>query len=199
MSGPSVLSDVKSRAKPKKEQGLLPVFVLMGCLALLVEQGIAVAQGNWSSPSLMGLVFGPVLIAGVAALLWQAGVSFCPRNAAAQQGGLVSSGFEAFVSLFQDQVTGAGGRTRTRVPTMLDCCPTDDQAEVLVPDRIGADQILAIAVRDEQQAEKEIDRLSYIGDTTPVNWIIAPHLFDVSWSALVRSGQFPSESPFHGR
>ena len=66
--------------------------------------------------------------------LWQASTKFCPRNAAAMHGRLVSEGVQAFEALFAKTVEGTHGFKRgPHHPVFL---PTDEQAEVLIPDRI---------------------------------------------------------------
>src|SRR2546425_5310110 len=74
--------------------------------------------------------------------LWLPGARFCPRNAAANYGKDISEGEKGFFALFARSISGAGGQTFTRSPTRLDCCPTDDQAEILIPDRIVKSDIL---------------------------------------------------------
>ena len=81
-----------------------------------------------------------------------------------------------------------------RTAAMLACCPTDDQAEVLVGGSIERREILAVAVRDEEQAKREIIRLSLVQDAVALRWVVAPQLFTVKWSTLVRLGRYPDET-----
>lgn len=111
--------------------------------------------------------------------LWQDGVRFCPRNAAAGGGIYVTEGFTGFLSLFADRVEGAYGKARLRQRNHPLCCPTDDQAEVLVPDRIELADILAIGVETEEQAQNELARLKYVDvPTKKLSFVIAPKFFD---------------------
>jgi len=130
------------------------------------------------------------------ALLWRSGTLFCPRNAAAQYGSLVSPGYAGFIKLFQSEIAGAGGQIRKRTRQMLPCCPTDDQAEVLVPHHIPIKDIIGIAVSTEEQARHEKVRLSLLPNAITVKWIVAPQLFNTEWSSLVRQGQRPTETPY---
>ena len=66
--------------------------------------------------------------------LWEPETKFCPRNAASGYGRDVRSGAVAFGEIFAESIVGA--RRFTRSPQHLTCCPTDDQAEVLVHDAI---------------------------------------------------------------
>jgi len=127
--------------------------------------------------------------------LWLSGTRFCPRNAAWGYGRSVAEGKEAFLSMFAQSVPGAGNRTFTRSDTRLACCPTDDQAEVLIPDQIGTADILAIAVPTETQAKNEAARLRILGvPGDRFNFVIAPTLFDKqSLSNSIRWGKRPIE------
>jgi ssDNA thymidine ADP-ribosyltransferase, DarT len=128
--------------------------------------------------------------------LWLPGTRFCPRNAASGHGRNVAEGEQAFLSMFAESVPGAYNRNFTRSNTHLACCPTDNQAEVLIPDQIGTADILAIAVPTENQAKNEVVRLSILGvPTDTFNFVIAPTLFDKqSLSDAIRSGKRPIET-----
>ena len=76
--------------------------------------------------------------------LWRIGTKFCPRNAAADRGRLISEGVEAFDALFADVVEGA--RSYRRGPNHPGCLPTDEQAEVLIPDRIRRGDMQGVVV-----------------------------------------------------
>lgn len=130
--------------------------------------------------------------------LWLPGSRFCPRNAASNYGRNIAEGEKAFLEMFADSIPGAGGKTFTRSPTHLTCCPTDNQAEVLIPDYIGIADILAIAVPTEQQAKNETARLSILDISTDrFQFVIAPTLFDKqTLSNSIRSGKRPIETPW---
>jgi ssDNA thymidine ADP-ribosyltransferase, DarT len=128
--------------------------------------------------------------------LWMPGTRFCPRNAAADYGRSVSEGKTAFLALFANEVRGAHGKTFLRGAAHLLCCPTDEQAEVLIPDQIEMADILGIAVRSETQAKNGVARLRLI--CIPENkfeFVIAPDLFSkYILSKLIHSGRRPIES-----
>lgn len=113
--------------------------------------------------------------------LWQSGTLFAPGNAATDRGGRICDGLEGFLSLFADSVEGTRGRRYIRTPSHLLCCPTDNQAEVLIPERINISDISAVVVRTESQAWNEIVRLELNGfiEQKPY-FVIAPKLFDKS-------------------
>ncbi|WP_430495331.1 DarT ssDNA thymidine ADP-ribosyltransferase family protein [Rossellomorea marisflavi] len=125
-------------------------------------------------------------------LMNESSTLFCHRNAAANRGAFIKSGFNGFEGMFKDSVFGQ--RLINRSNRMLPCCPTDDQAEVLIYNKISRSNINAIAVPNEEQAIKEKTRLSFIsGIPKDINWIIAPELFNGNWSAMVRRGEVPRE------
>lgn len=128
--------------------------------------------------------------------LWHAGTKFCPRNAAAEHGRLVREGPQAFESLFDEVVQGV--RTYRRGPEHPAFLPTDEQAEVLIPDRIQRRDVIGIAVRDDAQAGREASRLDILGQRPPQTWIV-PEFFDPhALSRLLRAGRIPEEREHQG-
>ncbi len=133
--------------------------------------------------------------------LWKPGTLFSPRNAAAGYGRYIEEGLSGFLAMYADAVAGAGGITRHRSPNHLPSCPTDDQAEVLVPGRISYEDILGVVVSSESQAKNESARLRFAGITDhELKFIVAPDLFDKHMlSARIRSGAKPTERIWDGR
>ncbi len=123
--------------------------------------------------------------------LWEAGTKFCSRNAAAEQGRLVAEGAAAFDSLFADEVQGVDVYRRgTHHPDFL---PTDEQAEVLIPDRISHGDVQGVVVRDDDQAARETLRLALQGLMVP-RVVIVPEFFSPpALSQHLRRGRTPSE------
>lgn len=124
---------------------------------------------------------------------------FCYRNAAYACGAYIKSGYEAFMELFQPTV----GRF-SRTTQMLKCCPTDDQAEVLIYKNIPRSEIIGIAVSSEEQAECEVSRynvLMKIGTLSikPPDIYVAPDLFSRSWSDKTKCGIKPTEKKYERR
>jgi hypothetical protein len=128
--------------------------------------------------------------------LWQEGTKFCPRNAAARFGRGIGEGVDAFERLYEPEVVGAGGRSFPRGPAHLPPCPTDDQAEVLVPDQIDLDDILGIAVASDEHASREYVRMELLNvspDQFPL--VVAPAFYRKRiLSNMIRSGQRPEET-----
>ncbi len=128
--------------------------------------------------------------------LWAPGTKFCPRNAAASYGSGVAEGEHAFESMFAQSVTGAYNTTYTRTATHPEWLPTDEQAEVLIPDRVAREDVLGVAVADESQAKREYARLTQLlVEVPPI--VIAPAFFQPQQlSKQLRSGRIPVETPF---
>ena len=126
--------------------------------------------------------------------LWHAGTKFCPRNAAAGHGRLVRSGADAFEGLFAETIDGR--QPFRRGPQHLASLPTDEQAEVLIPDRVEQCDIIGAVVRDEAQAKRELARLELLGRRSPP-LAIAPDFFEPHrLSRLLRTGQTPVEREY---
>ena len=126
--------------------------------------------------------------------LWRVDTKFCVRNAAAGYGRGVRSGSAAFDALFADSVEGV--RTYRRGPHHPDFLPTDEQAEVLIPDRIGSDGVSAVVVRDDAQAALETSRLR-LADLPVPRIVIVPEFFDPhALSRGLRRGRIPAESEY---
>ncbi len=119
---------------------------------------------------------------------------FCFTNAAFRSGAYIEKGAEAFKGMFAHSVNGKWPRTRTE--KMLPCCPTDDQAEVLVYKNISRKDIIGVAVETKEQAHREKTRWSCLKNIPEIDIIIAPDLFSSSCSEKIRNGIIPQEDKF---
>jgi ssDNA thymidine ADP-ribosyltransferase, DarT len=133
--------------------------------------------------------------------LWQDGTRFCHRNASASYGREVRIGHSAFEALFAPKITGAYGRNYTRTARTPEYCVTDEQAEVLIPDKIALEDILGVAVHSAEQARNEFVRLLYLGipeeRLRELTVVVAPDLYDkYRLSAILKQGQRPEETLF---
>jgi hypothetical protein len=127
---------------------------------------------------------------------------FSPRNAAAEGGHLVMPGYEGFARLFAAKVHGAHGKTFTRSGRHLQCCPTDEQAEVLVPDVIELRDVLGVAVHSREQAENEIVRLKLLqipeAEIKTLPFLVVPEFWEkYQLSGLLKEGRKPVENQIH--
>jgi len=128
--------------------------------------------------------------------LWESGTKFCARNAAAKSGQGVGEGIKAFEAMFAPKVTGAYGKTYDRGPSHPSWWPTDDQAEILIPDKVEREDLIGMAVLDESQAKREAARIEQLR-APALKIIIAPDFFDAKrLSNKIRSGQIPKEREF---
>ena len=126
--------------------------------------------------------------------LWHTGTKFCPRNAAAGYGRAVREGAAAFGGLFAQTVEG--NRTYARGPHHPAFLPTDEQAEVLVPDVVRHDDVIGVAVRDQAQAKRESAALKILGHHPPRIFVV-PEFYSPGWlSSLLRAGRTPTEPEF---
>lgn len=126
--------------------------------------------------------------------IWRKDTLFSPRNAAAGYGRELKAGIEGFAGLFPAALTGAYGKRLERGSRRLASVPTDDQAEVLIADQIQQRDILAVAVKDDEQARNEVSRLRILNHETAFRFVIAPDLFDkYRLSGLMRDGIRPPE------
>ena len=131
--------------------------------------------------------------------LWRSGTKFSPRNAAANYGSLVLQGIDGFQNMFVESTTGAGGRTFSRETDHLAFLPTDEQAEVLIPNAVARDDILGVVVKDGGQAKRETVRMKTLGVRLP-RYFVAPDLFDPQrLSNTLRSGLLPTEAEHHDK
>jgi hypothetical protein len=131
--------------------------------------------------------------------LWEMGTLFCPRNAAASFGRQLGEGTEAFRSLFAASVEGAHGQRFGRRSMHLSCSPTDDQAEVLIPDRVALRHVRGFIVASETQGKNELSRLRLAGlDISALEVLVSPTAFQKrALSECIRSGRRPVETPLN--
>lgn len=123
--------------------------------------------------------------------LWQVGTKFSHCNAATEGGRLIGVGIEKFNAMFEQTVEGT--RTFTRSPLHPPFLPTDQQAEVLIPDQVLKKDVIGIAVENEAQARRELARLNQLGVSLPTT-VIVPEFFQPNkLSQLLRSGLTPIE------
>ena len=128
--------------------------------------------------------------------LWTAGTKFCHRNAAANFGSDVAEGETAFDSLFATSVLGSQNRTYGREASHPTWLPTDEQAEVLIPDRVERDDLLGIVVADEAQAKREQSRLVQL-EAEPLPIYVCSDFFEAyALSKMLRVGRMPTEVLF---
>lgn len=127
------------------------------------------------------------------------GALFCTGNAARLYGATARSGADGLMAAYGPAVTGSGGRTFSRRPSHLDACPTDLQAEVLVPGPISLDALKAVLVDTPDQAATEVARLNRLSlPVDRVRWVVGPTLFQpLALTSAIQGGRRPDEEDWH--
>jgi hypothetical protein len=123
---------------------------------------------------------------------------FCPRNAAADHGRHIVRGLDGFNSLFAPSVPGAYNRNRLREARHKLNCPTDEQAEILIHDKILLRDVLGVAVTSADQAGRERARLRANSvDPEQFRFVIAPQMFNkYALSRVIRQGAAADETDY---
>ena len=120
-------------------------------------------------------------------LLDRPGVEFAPVNAAKAHGAYLQEGLGGFEAMYSE----GGSYLRGRKPLS---CPTDDQAEVMIPKLVPLSACQSVAVRDEEQARRIYSALDLMSvPPSTFDWVIAPELIMTSLSTTIRSGRTPNE------
>jgi hypothetical protein len=117
---------------------------------------------------------------------------FSPCNAAKGNGSYISSDITNISSIFATKID-----CRTRTTQMLQCCPTDDQAEILLQKNIPLQFVTGIIVGNNESANNIGAILKTVNKDFPV--LISPDICDTSWSNQVRVGQIPLETEYNYR
>ena len=121
-------------------------------------------------------------------------IKFCPCNAAYGGGQFISEDVSGFDNLFAE-FTHVGTKNYSRPFSMLTCCPTDGQAEILIEHDIPPRYIKSIIVGNEYVA----DHINAILTTCKfkADIYIAPDVCNTNWSSLVRIGKRPTENKYN--
>lgn len=124
-------------------------------------------------------------------ILKNAKFCFCPCNSAINSGKFIRSDSENISSIFDVPNV----KIKYRPPNMLDCCPTDDQAELLIYKNIPLQFVNGIIVGDGECANNISAILKTINKDLPV--FVSPDVCNTNWSKLVRNGQIPQEVAYN--
>lgn len=129
--------------------------------------------------------------------LWRESTMLCPHNAAGFSGIHVSSGSDAFESMFAAEVeTPQAVWKRRKQPS---CCPTDAQAEVLVHRHVPLDDVRAVVVETPSQATDTYEVLKQLN--APIEnlpFIVCSTFYEPTKLALdLGAGRTPAEEPWH--
>lgn len=127
-------------------------------------------------------------------ILEQRDFKFCPCNAATKCGTHILND-ENQLSIMYESPSIYG---RDRTPKMLRCCPTDDQAEILIKDSIPYCFFSGISVSDEEIASRVYAMIKTYGKPN-IPIYIAPDVLNTNWSNMIRRGIRPSETLFFNK
>lgn len=121
-------------------------------------------------------------------------IAFSPCNAAKGRGKYILDDINMLDQLYAN-VTTAG---RRRDSQLLSCCPTDDQAEILISGSIPRNFFTGFAVSNKERANHLYSILCvYSMEDVPI--VIAPDLFSTAWSDLAHQGKLPLETLYEVR
>lgn len=112
---------------------------------------------------------------------------FCPINSAASKGAYISGDAKNLSASFNQQVG-----YRRRNSNMLYCCPTDDQAEILLYKHVSVSSITGIAF----ESEHTLNTMLKLFDKYSINYpdlYLSKELFSTGLSDLIRNGCRPRE------
>lgn len=119
---------------------------------------------------------------------------FCPYNASGGWGSGIKAGFDAFKSLYADEIVGSNWPV-TRAANQIPACPTDNQAEVLVANEVAQSEIKSVICATLEELKLVYYGLKQVG-TIPkdIKFAYAPVLFEkYPLKKAIRSGQPPAE------
>lgn len=115
-------------------------------------------------------------------------IKFCPCNAARNRGAYIKEDFSGMGSLFASPDI----LNRRRTAQMLTCCPTNDQAEILVKDSIPFNFIKGFAVCCQDDAKMIYSMMKTFGKPD-IPIYVAPDVLGTKWSRQIREGVRPDE------
>lgn len=117
---------------------------------------------------------------------------YCPCNSSRENGAYICSDMDSIDSIF-------AGVVRTfkypRSPKMLQCCPTDGQAEILIKGNIPPKYITGIAVGNQDIASRVYGILK-VFNTKLIPIYIAPDVLTTRWSNMIKNGRCSTETLF---
>lgn len=115
---------------------------------------------------------------------------FCPCNASKGFGIHINKNMENIESIFADSVPTFA---YPRSPKMIDSCPTDGQAEILIKDGIPRESIIGVTVGKDDVA-KRVYAMLKMYDLEQLPIYIAPDVMTPNWSSMIRNGCRPVET-----
>lgn len=117
---------------------------------------------------------------------------YCPCNSSRASGAYICKNMDSIDSIFADTVSTF---KYPRPAKMLQNCPTDGQAEILIKGNIPPKYITGIAVGNRNIASRVYGILE-VFNIKSILIYIAPDVLTTSWSNIIKNGKYPAESLF---
>ncbi len=117
---------------------------------------------------------------------------FSPCNASKQFGAHIENDISKLENIFAYRLPTF---QYPRTPSMLNSCPTDGQAEILIENSIPRDYIFAIAVGSQEMAAR-VYALLKVYNLKNIDIYIAPDVLSTNWSSMIKKGEKPTEEEF---
>lgn len=117
-------------------------------------------------------------------------IKYSPCNASTGNGNYIYSNEEELDMLFDPVCV-----RMKRNPQILDCCATDDQAEILIENNIPREMISKIIVGNTVVAAQVYSILKVYG-IRDISIAVASDVLNTNWSRIVRNGKRPEEMDF---
>lgn len=114
---------------------------------------------------------------------------FCECNASKAHGKFIQSNFDRIDQLFADRVTSF---EHPRTPSMLPCCPTNGQAEILIKDNVPRQYISRVIVGNHDVA-KRVYAMQKLYGISNIPVYFAPDVLSASWRCKIQQGRRPEE------
>ena len=114
---------------------------------------------------------------------------FCECNASTAHGRYIKDNFELVDQIFAERVASF---CYPRTSSMLPCCPTNGQAEILIQDNIPRQYISKIIVGNDNVA-KQVYAMQKVYSISNIPICIAPDVLSPAWSAMIKAGTRPQE------
>jgi hypothetical protein len=114
---------------------------------------------------------------------------FCQCNASKSCGAFINDNIEEVELIFK---TSLPTFSYPRSQKMLNSCPTDGQAEIMIKDSIPSEYFIGIATGNEDVAARVYAMFKVYGvEQIPI--YIAPDVITPKWSKMVKDGRRPNE------
>jgi len=116
---------------------------------------------------------------------------YCKCNAAKSSGAYIKGDLAMISELFSEPTV----QSKYRAPNMLSCCPSDDQAEIIVYKNIPISYVNGVIVGDADNANHIAAILRAVDRRIPI--YVSAEVCNTKWSNMVRQGVKPHEAEYN--